>query len=300
MSSRRARRPSVTAHGLVALAALSSSGCRAERVDSACGETCGARAYCDEASARCFCEVGSSGDPEAGCEVHDDLCGKAQVRLGHSVCRHEITDRPTWTRLSIGHGKNAALSRAVKYVVPAVPDARLPVVFGDTNWFRTHHCLIAQGFEPLFPGATYGDYLDLVIDKDTREYYGGTISELSVPGPEGQGYVFTVETFPRREQWLSHDEIYGVYRTLQDRFGLGGLSYTTDTELHLEQAQAWVDPPFPVLILPEPSGPQYEAYTPGLAYGRVRRFTNEQIAQGPLFGWRTSSCSTSLRWCSRG
>jgi len=134
------------------------------------------------------------GDPQRACFAHDDMCSDAEVRVDHSVCEHVIDAPDTWTLLSIGHGKNAALSRAVKFLVPAVPNARLPTVFADTNWYRSHHCLMAQGFEPYFPRLAYAGYQALVLDRATREYYGGTVSELSVPDPGGIQYVFTVET----------------------------------------------------------------------------------------------------------
>ena len=58
------------------------------------------------------------------------------------------------------------LRRGAKYLAPAHPGARLPVVFGDTNWYRFHYCLMAGAFEPQFPGATYEDYERLVIERD--------------------------------------------------------------------------------------------------------------------------------------
>lgn len=232
--------------------------------------------------------MGSFGDPERSCLPHGDVCSEAEARVGHSACELTIDDADTWTVLSIGHGKNAALSRAVKYLVPSIPNARIPTVLGDTNWYRSHHCLMAQAFEPYFPGLSYDGYKQLVIEGATREYYGGTISELSVPDPSGIQYVFTVETLALPQELLTEDQIYEVYRQLQDRIGIGPIAYTTDADIHLEQAMSWVDPPFPVLILPEEAGPQYEAYTPGLAYGRVRRFTSEALlAAGPTaFGWQ--------------
>ena len=254
----------------------------------ACEATCGDGAYCDTASARCFCEVGFAGDPQVECRPHDDTCAEAKARVGHSVCELQVRDPSTFTVLSIGHGKDPSVSRAVKYLVPAKPDARLPVSFIDTNWYRTHHCFISQGFEPLFPGSTYTDYKNLVIEKDLREYYGGTISELSELGPDGPRYVFSVETYPVEEALLSVDEIYGVFRQIEDRFSVGALSYIARQPIYVEQAMAWEDPPFPITILPEAVGPQYEAYTPGLAYGWVRRFTDAEFVEAgaAAFGWQ--------------
>ena len=208
--------------------------------------------------------------------------------MGHSTCTHELPDEDTWTRLSIGHGNHASFSRGAKYFVPAVPDPRLPILIADTNWYRTHFCVLAEAFEPLFPGVTYEDYQALILAKETREYFGGTISELSVPGPQGERFVFTVEILGDEDELLSQEQIYGVYRQLQDRFGAGELSYHPDSALHVEQAESWTDTPFPVTIVAEAPGPQYEAYTPGLAFGRVRSFTDDDLVDGRIgpFGWQ--------------
>lgn len=268
-------------------AALLAVGCHQPAADP-CDGACGDRAHCDEASARCFCDVGSLGDPEEGCVEHGDMCAEVEARVGHSACRHGIADDATWNMLSIGHGKDAALSRAAKYLAPANAQARLPVVFADTNWYRSHHCLMAQAFEPHFPMLTYEGYKELVIDKATREFYGGTVSELSVPGPNGERFVFTVETEQLAEELLSVENIYDAYRQLQDRFPLAELAYVSGTPIHAEQIESWDEVPFPVITLPEQAGPQYEAYATGLAYGRVRTFTDEEFAAaGPApFGWQ--------------
>lgn len=254
-----------------------------------CAGACGVNAYCDAVVTVCYCEVGFGGDPLAGCTPQEDACGEAEARLGHSVCRYDIDDESTWVRMSLGHGKDASFRRGAKYMMPARLDARLPILFADTNWYRSHYCLMADAFEPRYPGLAYADYQALVLDRDTRELYGGTISELSEPGPAGERFVFTVEFRAADGDPVTPAQIYGVYRQLQDRFGYGELSFYPDSTLHEELARSWEDPPFPILFIEEGSGgPQYEAYTPGLAYGRVRRFSAEELAAvGSLsFGWQ--------------
>lgn len=262
--------------------------CRSDGEDP-CEGRCGTAAYCDAVIAACICEVGAAGDPHAGCTPAEDACAEAEGRLGHSVCEPEIVDEAAWSRLSIGHANHASLRRGAKYLVPATLDARLPILFSDTNWYRSHYCVMAEGFEPRFPGLRYEDYQQLVLAKETREYYGGTIHELSEPGPNGERFLFTLEIRGDEEELLSVEQIYRVYRQLQDRFPVGELSYWPDSALHVEQAMSWDDPPFPVLVVDEASGgPQYEAYTPGLAYGRVRLYTAEELSSGDpvVFGWQ--------------
>jgi hypothetical protein len=269
---------------------LLGAGCNSAEPEpnDACAGACGANASCDDASSTCYCDAGSLGDPLAGCRLHEDMCAQAQARVGHPTCEHEIRDDTTWTLLSIGHSIEVGLVRGVKYLVPAVPEAPLPVVFGDTNWYRFHYCLMAGAFEPLFPAATYEDYERLVIERPTQQYFGGTISELARVGSEPPQYVFTIETRPREDAQLTLEEIHGVYLQLRERFSIGALSYTPDSPLQAQWLDALGEPPFPVLVVPEGPEPPYEAYTPGLAYGRVRRLTSAEIdGDGPLpFGWQ--------------
>lgn len=256
--------------------------------DDPCAGACGRDATCDEATATCYCGVGTWGDPLAACLPHDDVCAEAEARVGHSVCEHELHDATTWTLLSIGHSVDAGVRRGAKYLVPAGPDARLPPVLGDTNWYRFHYCLMARGFEPLFPAATYDDYLELVIERDTQELFGGTISELEDDGSGTPRFSFTIETRPEADAQLSLAEIHGVYLQLRDRFTLGTLAYSPDSPLQAQTLAGLGEPPFPVI--PEGEGPEraYEAYTTGLAYGRVLLLTRAEIDDGgPLpFGWQ--------------
>ncbi len=274
--------------GVVSLVALA---CRVEPEptgEDACAGACGELASCDEASGACYCGPGTLGDPLAGCVRHGDLCAEAEARVGHSACEHEVSDATTWTLLSIGHAIEVGLDRGAKYLAPAVPEARLPVVFGDTNWYRFHHCLIARAFEPLFPGATYGDYEALVIERDTRELYGGTISEVSSDGSGPPQFVFTIETRSREDAQLTVEEINDVYLQLHSRFSVGALSYTPDSPIQAEWLEGLGEVPFPVRVVEQGPELPYEAYTPGLAFGRVRLLTNAELeGEGPLpFGWQ--------------
>lgn len=276
--------------GVAVLAVVAGLGCKtepaAEGGGDACEGACGRGAACDEPTGTCYCGAGTWGDPLAACEPHADVCAEAEARVGHSACVHELHDDTTWTRLSIGHSVVKGLRRGAKYLAPAHPGARLPVVFGDTNWYRFHYCLMAGAFEPQFPGATYEDYERLVIERDTQELFGGTVSELDVDGPPQ--YVFTIEARRTPEAQLTALEIHGVYLQLRDRFSLGTLSYTPDGEVQTEALAALGETPFPVRLVDEGTAPAYEAYTTGLAYGRVTLLSRDELEGGgpPPFGWQ--------------
>ena len=271
---------------LAAASAASSVACGAAAEDACSEVQCGADAYCDEQFGQCFCEVGAHGDPVEGCTSHADVCGEAQARVGHPVCSHEVLEEATWASHSIVSGGRPDVSRIAKYLVPASGDSALPTLFADTNYYRLHYCLMSHGFEPQFPGLEPADYASLVLPRSTREYYGGAVYELSAPG-EGPRFAFSVETIYREDELLTPEELYIPYRYLSDRLGLGELAYTPLGDAQTIDAQSWDDPPFPVWIEGD-AALAYEVYTPGIAYGRVRRFTNEQLLdlEPGAFGWQ--------------
>jgi pyruvate,water dikinase len=228
---------------------------------------CGPGAYEDHDGA-CVCEPGFHGDPYVECPAHADLCAEAQARLQHPVCAHTIEDDAQWTRMSIGGGPPSTGTRRLgKYMVPAGPTSRLPTVFADANYYRLHYCLMSSGFAPLFPGLSTAEHAALIFTHAEREFYAGSVYELQ--GTDPLRFGFSVESAVRPEEMLPAETVYGVYRQLADRFAPGELGYVPRGTLQEATAAAWIDPPFEVLALGEEQI-SFEAYTPGIAYGRIR------------------------------
>ena len=247
--------------------AISSVGCASPQATET-PDRCGQGASIDTTSDVCFCDPGFHGDPEFGCVEHDDLCAEAEVRQQHTVCAHTVDDAAQWTRLSIGGGPGiAGVRRLGKYLVPASPDSRLPTVFSDANSYRLHYCLMSSGFAPLFPGLTTADHARLILTKAGREFYAGAVYELQREEPPLFG--FAIETAPRAEEMLSTAEVYSVYRHLADRFEPGELGYLPRGTMQQAVAASWPKAPFTVLSIDD-TDVAFEAYTPGIAYGRVR------------------------------
>ncbi len=235
----------------------------------------------DEYSQACHCDPGRFGDPELACEPHDDECAGAAVRLGHSVCAHTLDDEAQWNRLSIGGGPvSAGTRRYGKYLMPSSPDARLPTLFSDANYYRLHYCLMSTGFAPLFPGLTTADHAQLLLSRSGREFFAGATYEFE-PG-SAAAYGFTIETVGRPEEQLTVDEVYDVHRELQDRFALGELAYVPVGAMQLAAAAKWQDPPFAVAD-GEDNTVTFETYTHGVAYGRVRIVGNDDDV---AIGWQ--------------
>lgn len=241
---------------------------------------CGPGAALDEHSGACSCEPGFHGDPDVECPAHEDLCAEASERLGHLVCEHTIDDDAQWTRMSLGGGTPlGGIRRMGKYMVPVDGSARLPAVFPDANAYRLHYCLMSVGFAPKFPGLTAADYAGLILTHAGREFYAGSIYELQSPDP--LRFAFSIETVSRPEEMLDDDVVYAVYRQLADRFAPGELGYLPRGTLQEDTAHAWEDPPFEVLTTNAEEVP-YEAYTAGVAFGRVRIDHGMEAA----YGWQ--------------
>jgi hypothetical protein len=252
---------------------------------AAAGNPCGALAHCDPVDARCYCDVGSLGDPQAGCVPHGDLCGEAAERVGKRVCVQALDDAATWDAISVGYSKRKDVRKLGKYITPASPEAPLPTLFNETNAFRLHFCMLKQGFEPLFPGFTHPDYNDFAYYRAERKMYAGNVYEFSGEGAERR-FGFTVETPDDPDELLTEPEAYSIYRQIQDRLGLGELGYVPNGDAQQAAADAWVKPRVPFAT----GGVEkvnYEAYSTGIAYGRMRSLTSEALASGAgNYGWQ--------------
>jgi hypothetical protein len=247
--------------------------------------SCGAEAHCDPVDGRCYCDVGAFGDPEVGCGPHGDLCGEAAGRVGHSVCRHEVADALTWDSLSLGWSKRKDVRKVSKYLAPAGAEAPLPTIFNDTNQYRLHRCMLSDAFEAQFPALTQSQYNNLVYWRKTRTMYAGNIYEFSGDDLPIR-YGFTVETPEDADELLTEPEAYHIYRHLQDRFTLGEIGYAPNSEAQEAAALAWKDPRV-AIVLGGDEVINYEAYSTGTAYGRIRRYAGDAVASASgSFGWQ--------------
>ncbi len=172
----------------------------------------------------------------------------------------------------------SSLGRFVKFVVPAKDDPSLiPPVFQNVRRFSLHEDFLAGAFPDRFPTRPQGDeYDELVGRRATRDYYVGALARRRTA--EGIVYAFTVaaDTGFDPAEVLQESEVEHVYQQLLTAFDLELLAYEPDTQLAKDQAATWQNPPFPIV---SESAPQidYEAYTLGIGFGRVRIFTLEEF-----------------------
>jgi hypothetical protein len=247
---------------------------------------CGAMAHCDALDGECYCDLGAHGDPVVGCAPQGDVCGDAAERVGHSACVTEITDAVTWESISIGFSKRKDVRKLGKYLAPATVEAPLPTLFNDANYFRLHYCMLRDAFQPQLPGFTYGQYNALVYYRSTRRMYAGSVYEFSTADSPTK-FGFTIETPEDASELLSEAEVYQAYRQIQDRLALGDLGYVPYSPAQQAAAISWVDPRVPVVIGEGEGDVNYEAYTIGTTYGRVRLYTSEEAKTAAgTFGWQ--------------
>lgn len=252
---------------------------------SECDPACGDRAHCDPVDRRCYCDVGSFGDPQAGCSEHGDMCSEAAEIVGQRVCVHELVDPAVWDSMSIGSAQRAGWRKLGKYLAPADPLAPLPVIFNDAVHYRLHYCMLKHGFAPLFPGFTHPKYNDFVYYRESRRMFAGNIVELSGDDFPVR-FAFTVETPEDDHELITEPEAYAIFRQLQDRLQLGDLGYQPNSPAQEAAARSWTDPRV-IVVLGGDEGINYEAYATGTAYGRIRRYTSDQVgAATGTFGWQ--------------
>lgn len=182
--------------------------------------------------------------------------------------------------LSVRSRVTSSTHRNGKYVLAARDDPSLhPALFQNVERFRLHEDFLAQVF-PDELGFVLEDparYAELVGRRGTRDYYVGAIDLRQ--NDDGFFYTFNIVTdtgFDPREV-LSQAEVGEVYERISRHFLLRPLAYAPTTQAARDEAESWVDPEFPMFIDDAPSPFQFEAYTLGLGYGRLRLLTLEEF-----------------------
>ena len=143
------------------------------------------------------------------------------------------------------------------YVVP-IPDqpALLSTVFVDAHRFRDHREFLRATFPKRFADLSEPDYAALVLRRETRSYFTGTIRRLHTG--DGNAFGFDVLYDPSStQQLLSQAEVTTVYEALSAAFRLTPLAYSPQHTDAQARAATWLAPRFPVL-LPAPTAKDEE------------------------------------------
>lgn len=225
----------------------SSSSSTGEVVDLCADVACGPGAGCEPHDGACYCEPGRHGDPDVGCAVHPDYCADAEALVGHGVCTHSVPDAETWLRLATDGTEEEGLRKLGKFLAPIDPASPLPTLFGDRQQYSLHLCMLMEAFPEVLPMFTHTDYLDLVYYRATRTMIAGSLYQLRRDDLEVD-FVFTVEVPDDPNELLRAQEVFAVYRLVQDRFAVGALGFMPRSAAQQGVAIGWTDPGMPVIF----------------------------------------------------
>lgn len=226
-------------------------------------------------------------DPAADLMQEDTACSDAEARLGRRVCVHAVRDDATWDAIAF---ETAAVDQggATTYLVPARDDARLPALFVDASAFDApeqslHFAFLSESF-PDFELLTYEEYLELVLDPELREWFGGSVTELVTAGAEPI-FGFTIaDRGDDASATITCDQFERVKDTLNRLVDVGEVVVVPGNDLQREVlAGCGVPVSDPALAL------DYEPYTKAKRCGTLRRFTLAELAvaeRDVAFGWQ--------------
>jgi pyruvate, water dikinase len=233
-------------------------------------------------------DAGSGGSVDAGAggvDTGDDcsVCEAAQARLGYRTCVCRVPDAALWNSVTVRLGTPFEL-RATKYTLPARDDARLPGVFMDANAFLLHYDFMREAFPDRFGNLETREYLTMILDPLQREFYAGSITEYALGG-QAVLYGFTIWDDPAdASTTITCAQVHAVYAMLNPRFDLVPLAFVPSSANERTALSGCDIPSY------DPNrGVGYEAYTQGVGYGTLRRYTLSDLATATEthdFGWQ--------------
>jgi pyruvate, water dikinase len=211
------------------------------------------------------------------------ICEAAEARLGYRVCVCRIPDTTLWTSITVPLGTPFEI-RATKYTLPARDDARLPGVFMDANGFLLHYDFMRQSFPDRFGNLGTREYLAMIQDPQQREFYAGSITEY-VLGGQAVLYGFTIWDDPADSSTtITCAQARAVHAMLDPRFDLVPLAYVPSSANQRNELSGCDIPSY------DPrTGVDYEAYTQGVGFGTLRRYTLSDLTAATdahAFGWQ--------------
>ncbi len=164
------------------------------------------------------------------------------------VCMDQIDTDDDFEVITQAVGYLPNSDRVTKYMAPAKDDPNLlPTLFQNLNRYFYHIEFLKTVFAERFPELDQQGYLDLILQRETRQYFSGNIVRIDDPS-EGILYGFTVYTAARGEELLEVDEVKAIYDMIREVFRPGRLVYTFDPPdaMARQKAQTWESPGFPI------------------------------------------------------
>ena len=164
------------------------------------------------------------------------------------VCVERVKTAEEFVIITKEAGYLPGSDRITKFMAPAVDDPEvLPTLFQNLNRYSYHIEFLRLVFPDLFGELDPQGYLDLILKRETRQYYSGNLVRIE-DLVEGTLFGFTVYTAASSAELLEAAEVKVVYEMIKEVFGAGKLVYTFDPPdaMARDKAQGWVDPGFPI------------------------------------------------------
>ena len=214
----------------------------------------------------------------------EDICAAAGRRYGQQVCLQDVESAEGWESLTV-EARAVDQIRTGKYLVPATPEAPLPVVFVDAGTFPLHHLFFTQAFPEFYRNLTFDAYVTMVTSQEDREYFSGALTEYRQSGGGSFFGVIVWDDPARPDTAISCEQARIVLEALQPHFAIGALRFVASSVAQQEAVGGWTCG----VPTGRPADVAYEVYTPGEAYGTVRMFDAIDLpaaSAGGGFGWQ--------------
>ncbi|MCB0215935.1 MAG: DUF1566 domain-containing protein [Chloroflexi bacterium] len=234
----------------------------------------------------------SFGPPLKRHHVFDAQPDSAKSREGHVRCvrdavaaalpegwRAEIRGSADWQAMSLGSAQ-PEIVRQGKFLLPLEadrPEAPFAAAFQEVSRYPLHLDFLRAAFPTIFGGLTPTDYTSLVSRRASRRYFAGSLREFDSAGL-GRVYGFDVyvdDADPA--ELLDEAELTALFRRLGRAFRRRPLVYAPTQPGAQDQARAWSGGALPVAFPAPGPAADYAVYTPGEAYGRLRRLTLDAL-----------------------
>jgi hypothetical protein len=211
------------------------------------------------------------------CQTPPDggVCFEAGEQLGFIPCVHVLETHEDFEDVAVD-AEAVDQTWTTKYLVPVKTGMAIDEsVFVDAQRYALHRDFLAEAFPEEFGSITSASYSEMVLDPENRSFFSGNITEyIDEDGVEFPGFI--VWDRSTEDETVTLEEVTTVWEALRDRIGFGELHFVPRTPTQLEALAGW-DAPFAIADIAE--NMTYEAYTNGVGYGTIRRYSVQDLEE---------------------
>lgn len=207
-------------------------------------------------------------------------CDELSELRGQLVCSQSVDTEALWQALTVP-GAGVDREREGKYLVPGEPGSPVDALVVNANVYPLHSTFLADVYGSSFPNMSQLRYSNMVADPDDDTFFAGDLlGHLDHAGERWFG--FTVwDNSTAASATVSWEEVADVYTQLSGVFTLDDLAFVPNSAHQQAAVLTWPDG-FPIRA--DDPFVRYEAYTPGVGYGTIRRYATSELAQATFDG----------------